>query len=375
MRRFASSCASGALSLKPYQLCDITGRGWTAERPGEQKIWQALEFVPAADTAAAAATPPSVEALRATLAHARDTRGVRYVLLGIPEDIGPRANCGRGGAGLGWEAFLSRFLNLQANRFFPTDNKVLLLGEIDSAALLARQNAQTSPEELRPLVAELDGMVEPVMREIFDAGLEPIVIGGGHNNCYPILAALHGSSGGGGCVAANLDPHADFREAEGRHSGNGFRYAHEEQMLRDYFVVCLHEYKNNEAILAALDAAGFGYDSYQKLRVRKEKKFAASVQDARQRLEAHGLPLGVEVDTDCISYMPVSAFTNTGVSVDKAEYFVHHLARSKEARYLHLCEAAPGLHPQGLEQGMNEGGQILAALVLAFIQGRELQRA
>ena len=33
--------------------------------------------------------------------------GIKYVLVGIPEDIGPRANVGNGGAELGWQAFLS----------------------------------------------------------------------------------------------------------------------------------------------------------------------------------------------------------------------------------------------------------------------------
>ena len=34
-----------------------------------------------------------------------------FVLIGIPEDIGPRANCGRGGADSAWLPFLGKFLN------------------------------------------------------------------------------------------------------------------------------------------------------------------------------------------------------------------------------------------------------------------------
>ena len=38
--------------------------------------------------------------------------GTRYVIFGIPEDIGPRANLGFGGADKGFHAFLTKFLNL-----------------------------------------------------------------------------------------------------------------------------------------------------------------------------------------------------------------------------------------------------------------------
>lgn len=62
------------------------------------------------------------------------------------------------------------------------------------------------------------------MSEIVSAGVVPIVIGGGHNNSYGML---RGSSKGlnSQVNAINIDPHADFRELEGRHSGNGFSYA------------------------------------------------------------------------------------------------------------------------------------------------------
>lgn len=42
----------------------------------------------------------------------------RYILFGIPEDIGIRANMGLGGADTAWKPFLSSFLNIQSNDFF-----------------------------------------------------------------------------------------------------------------------------------------------------------------------------------------------------------------------------------------------------------------
>ena len=43
--------------------------------------------------------------------------GTQVVLVGIPEDIGVRANLGRAGARRMWRAFLPRFLNMQSNTF------------------------------------------------------------------------------------------------------------------------------------------------------------------------------------------------------------------------------------------------------------------
>ena len=83
--------------------------------------------------------------------------------------------------------------------------------------------------------------------------------------------------------------------------------------------------------------------------------------------------IGIEVDTDSISLMPVSAFTNCGISVQSAEQFVYQLARLPRSRYLHLAEAAPAQHPAGLSAGLNEAGQVLCALVFAFIQGKQHQ--
>ena len=41
----------------------------------------------------------------------------KFVLIGIPEDIGVKANHGIGGADSMWLAFLQAFLNIQSNDF------------------------------------------------------------------------------------------------------------------------------------------------------------------------------------------------------------------------------------------------------------------
>ncbi len=345
------------LDLNIY--CNDSIKKYCETRANETRIWQSLSFL---DT--------NVEYSQA-LKDAADF-GKKYVLIGIPEGLGPRANLGRGGAELGWQAFLSRFLNLQANRYFPGD-KVLLLGEINTGKLMQEAEAldtsnATQLSKLRELCAQLDKIVEPVIQAIFDAGLEPLVIGGGHNNCFPIISAL-AKSKQSAVNAVNLDPHADFRDIEGRHSGNGFHYAYKNNYLAHYHIIGLHEYKNNEAIYNALAAANFNYDSYQKIKIRQEITLNQACENVNALMAKSTNPLGVEIDLDCISNMPVSAFTNCGFTINDAERFVHIFA--KNAKYLHLCEAAPEHHPAGIKQGLNEAGQVISTLILTYLYAKE----
>ena len=41
----------------------------------------------------------------------------KYIVVGIPEDIGVKANMGAGGADTAWPSFLEAFLNIQSNDF------------------------------------------------------------------------------------------------------------------------------------------------------------------------------------------------------------------------------------------------------------------
>lgn len=337
---------------------EATVKPWCSSRANERKAWQSIALL---DT--------GVDPLQAM--HDAAQFGIKYVLLGICEDIGPRANLGNGGAEDGWQAFLKRFLNQPDNQFLANE-KVLLLGEvaISDLTLAARDLSNQNPQQLtqlRQLCAQLDQRVEQVLSLIFAAGLEPIVIGGGHNNCLGIIRALSKHKQRP-INAINFDPHADFRDCEGRHSGNGFRYAYIEQHLNNYHVIGMHELKNNQAIIDALAAAQFSYDSYQALQVRREKTLTEACQQALYNLI--DAPLGVEVDLDSISLMPVSAYTNCGFSVSDAEHFVHLAASQVNSQYLHLCEAAPNQHPSGIQAGMSDAGQIITALVNAYLQAK-----
>src|SRR5690606_17036746 len=149
--------------------------------------------------------------------------GIKYALIGIPESIGIRGNFGRSGAERAWDCFLNSFLNMQSNHFMPGGD-IICLGQVYTDELQAEADrmefgSQDYIVNLRDLCARLDDLVHPVITKVVAAGLIPIIIGGGHNNVYPILKGFNNSSlykEGVNCI--NCDAHADFRSLEGRHS-------------------------------------------------------------------------------------------------------------------------------------------------------------
>jgi len=233
---------------------------WVQPRAHETRLGQAVAVL----THDQLAHP---DAYAAALANAYSA-GQRVAVVGIPESIGPRANGGRAGSEGGWNAFLQSFLNLQATAAVPYHD-VVLVGAVDCVALQHQADELNASDpadlnQLRNLCERLDHLVLKVITPILTAGFELVVVGGGHNNAYPLLTALaHHHQRRVGAV--NFDPHADFRLREGRHSGNGFSYAYVEGALSHYHVMGLHEAKNSQTSLTQLSEAGFRYHSLHHL--------------------------------------------------------------------------------------------------------------
>src|SRR5438270_9755399 len=108
-------------------------------------------------------------------------------------------------------------------------------------------NSEEKIEAYRHAVLKIDEEVESLIKVIVSYNKIPIVIGGGHNNAYPLIkGAAKGLYQAQkipipqiNCI--NLDAHTDYRPAEGRHSGNSFRYAEEDGFLLKYCIVGVHE--------------------------------------------------------------------------------------------------------------------------------------
>ncbi|MGI5843629.1 MAG: formimidoylglutamase [Candidatus Xenobium sp.] len=329
-------------------------------RPGEVRVGQVVSVLGAS---------PAPESWQQ--AH---RAGARYALLGIPEDLGPRANLGRPGSEGAWEAFLQVFLNQQANHFLPS-RQVLLAGRVQTRDLQeAARGLGSEPRDiqrLRELCSQLDARVAPLLQEIVASGLIPVVIGGGHNNAFPIMQGVvaglraRGEDWKRGLAVVNCDPHADFRTLEGRHSGNGFSHAQQAGLLASYFVLGLHEGFNSQEMLDRLVASGGRYVTYESVFVRRELDFGQALDQACAHVLASACPVGLELDLDALAGMPSSAQTPNGLSCEEAARFLHHLAHRVPVAWLHLAEGAPSLAPEG---GLRQVGKALAFLVSTFLK-------
>ena len=285
--------------------------------------------------------------------------GSRFTLLGIPEDIGVRSNGGRPGAAGGWHAFLGAFLNEQDNDFIDC-RTIGCLGTVDTAGL-----GGDTTEALRRAVAELDDRVEPIVRSVVERGSVPIVVGGGHNNALPILRAVCHGRKIERAASLNIDSHLDFRAIEGRHSGNGFSYAHEEGILGAYVVFGAHEGALAAHRLVAFSDAGFSYASFESMCIRESESPSEALGRLIAQLSGTGLPVVLEVDLDAIADMPSSASSPMGWRVSEVAAFVHRAASRLSIAAFHLAEGAPSL----AADGERRVGRALAALVRAFIGG------
>lgn len=289
--------------------------------------------------------------------------GVKFALIGIPECIGIWANHGTGGAENSWEQFLIQFANQQSNRFFDGSN-ILCLGQVQTQDLLERAG-ELNPEDgqyytkLRSLCQELDQRVAPTIEQVGKAGLIPVIIGGGHNNSYPILKGMTrglGSLQGINCI--NLDAHADFRPLEGRHSGNGFSYAYYQGFLQRYYVIGLHENANSEAMLKNMDLeAGVAYDLYKPGQ-------APDVSDAIKFVQEVSGPVGLEIDLDAISFMPASAYTVSGYHLYQALELISGITKQLKPVYIHFSEGQ--IKDQSGDRQIV--GKALSAMVLDFLK-------
>jgi formiminoglutamase len=303
-----------------------------------------------------------------------ETTDAKFVIIGIPEDIGIRANSGRHGAWSAWQDFLKAFLNVQSNTFLDGNEIVLAGGVVTEDLMLRAKNLVTndidSLNEYRVLTHELDTRVYEVIYKIVKRGKIPIVIGGGHNNSYPIikgvhdaLAKLHGAATNLNCI--NIDAHADLRPMEGRHSGNGFRYAIEEKFLHKYFVVALHQNYVTQSILDFMNEEKYevGSNFFEDIFLKQKKSWEMALDEALHFCKDDFF--GLELDMDSIINTPASAKSSTGISAEQARQAIYRLVIPESTVYFHLPEAAP---PSLAKDVDDKTGKLLSYMVSDFIK-------
>ncbi len=335
-----------------FTVSDLTK--YTSQRSGEIKFGERIHTVP--DPAAGWDFIASDDA--------------EFVLLGIPEDIGVRANHGRPGAASAWESAIKSIVNLQHNKFLK-GNRLLILGQVDVAeAMRQAEGVDATTKEGRKKLSELvegiDKMVSHLVCKILLAGKTPIMIGGGHNNAYGNIKGTALATGKPVNVI-NFDAHTDFRMLEGRHSGNGFSYAFEEGFLKNYFIFGLHENYTSKGVMETLkqNHDRIKFNTYEQIAIREEKSFTSEIIHALNFIGDS--PFGIEMDLDSLPDVASSAMTPTGFSIEKARKFIHYMGEKENAAYLHICEGAPDL---GSEKNGHLTGKLIAYLVTDFMKAK-----
>jgi len=313
----------------------------------------------------------------AGLAKSLEQSPAEYVLFGIPENIGVRANEGESGAGSAWMPFLQSFLNIQSNDFLMGEN-ILLLGHFDFSEMerLIDANAQGPDERTeayRHAVHSIDEEVESIVKIIAACGKIPIAIGGGHNNAYPLVkGAAKGLHKAGliplaqiNCV--NLDAHTDYRPAEGRHSGNPFRYAEEDGYLEKYCVIGIHEsYIQQNVWLDIVNNPFIDLITYEDIFILEKRNFIQAVAHATGFTE--GNYIGLELDLDSVEGVLSGAMTPSGLSPLHARQYVTFAATDSRIAYLHICEGATVMQNGSRDEST---GKLISYIVSDFIKARD----
>jgi len=301
----------------------------------------------------------------------------KYVVFGIPEDIGVQANYGIGGTSTAWISFLQSFLNIQSNDFL-TGEEIAVIGHFDFGDIqyLIDKNAHHTEEKVeayRHAVSAIDDEVETLTKAIVAAGKIPIAIGGGHNNSYPLIK---GSAKGLqqaqqipipqiNCI--NLDAHTDFRPSEGRHSGNGFRYAEEDGFLQKYCVIGVHEnYLPQNVWLDIVNNPFLDFISYEDIFIHEKRNFIQAVAHAIDFTDDNFT--GIELDLDCIENVLSSACSPVGIKTTHARQFISLTAVQSKPAYLHVCEGATRLS-SGTTNDLT--GKLISYLVTDFVKAIE----
>jgi formiminoglutamase len=298
----------------------------------------------------------------------------RFILFGIPEDLGAKGNHGIGGTDTLWIPFLQSFVNIQSNDFFD-GAEVLLLGHFDFGDIqylidTTAKNEDEKIEAYRHAVITVDEEVERLVKLITEAKKIPIAVGGGHNNSYPLIkGAAKGWHKAGviplaqiNCI--NLDAHADYRPMEGRHSGNAFRYAEEDGYLHKYCIVGLHEnYMPRNVWMDIVNNPFIDCITFEDIFVHEKRTFMQAVAHATA-FAGEGLT-GIDLDIDCIEHTLSSAMTPVGILPNHARQYVSYVAADSKPAYLHICEGATRLSDGRTDA---TSGKLISYLVSDFVK-------
>lgn len=290
-----------------------------------------------------------------TICFGEEARNSKFQILGISEDIGPQMNNGLAGAKNGFRDFLSTFQNIQSNRHL-NGKEIGILGEIT-------QNSDfTSHKNNTGWIEELDDFVVSLLNENSSLNQTIIVIGGGHNNAYPLLKHQNRLLNKD-LFAINIDPHGDCRATDFRHSGNPFSYAINQSILKEYKILGLHQSYNNEFIYNFIDEHNVSI-SYFEDYIDNPSEF---ISDLRQFVLGHDKNKNytLDLDLDSISFVASSAYTPSGFSIEECRRLIRILSSGIKFSHFHLPEGSPKT-----DKEIKEYAKMISYFVADFIKSQ-----
>lgn len=330
----------------------------TFVREGEVRIGQTIHTLGEEEHS-------DIESFLIELKSVKDSFNPKYAIIGIEEDIGPRANYGKSGAVNGWEAFLQIFLNMQDTKYLKGVD-MLLVGKIDLSDLQEKSlevEFSNNPMRLSELVIQIDKRVEVVISALLHCGYNPIVIGGGHNNAYPIIKSLS-KYYNKNINVINLDPHSDCRPLEGRHSGNPFSCCFSDEIINKYILVGMDPFYNSAKSIECLEENNAEFENCMMtnlLDTYSQDELIGSV----LRVLGEDKPTFTTIDCDAIEYMPSSAKTNIGLTPSTAFSVIKNSLFYTDVKALFLAEGAPKIDN---EDEMKYVGKFLSYCVSKYVQ-------
>ena len=257
--------------------------------------------------------------------------GMTFGIIGFKSDKGVYINNGRVGAVEGPTAIRSQIAKLPWH--WGTNVTVYDVGNIDGP--------NHSLEELQESLSQ-------AIQRMYQLGIQPIVLGGGHGTAYGHYLGIQSSLDKDEQLAViNLDAHFDLRpyDQTGPNSGTGFRqmadHAKEKGQDFPYLILGIQEHNNNLFLfnyVAKTPSIDFltGQDLFQ-------MSHQAILDRIDQFLENQtAIYLSIDMDCFAVGSAPgVSAIQSLGVDPKLALMLLQHIAASGKLIGFDVVEVSP----------------------------------
>jgi hypothetical protein len=174
-----------------------------------------------------------------------------------------------------------------------------------------------------------------VIELVLQAGLCPIVVGGGHNNAYPIIRACAGSSR---LSVLNISAHAGYQPQERRDGSNPYTYADAQGLIRRMGMIGLHEQLVSEQELQCLDERGWQYLSLEQLHLLDKQVEQSRIEGIVDYVTGGTESVGIDVELDLLAGLPGGAGSWVGLPLEAIMFCLKSLVLASPIAYLHLCD-------------------------------------